>query len=420
MSTTEGPHGSAPAQPSGRGGPRLWPSLRSYLRPHRPQLALVGLLMLASVAAELAKPWPMKFVIDYLTASEGGSPASKVPLPESARASVGAFLAFAAAIVLGFAVIDAVVGYMGTVARARLGSQVGLDIRRDTFAKLQRLGLDFHFSRRSGELTTRVVGDTAQIDDFVSDRAPSLVEVAATFVAMVALMFWLDWRLALVSTVVIPPAMFFVITRFVEAIKDRSKLHRAETGNLNALTQETLQSIQVVKAFSREDFTDDMFARQNRSTRQAHLATVRVEGSFVPTIQIMVQVGVVMILAFGVLRVRAGVMSTGDLWVFLSYFRAMRSPLKDLSNGLRQLARTEVRWERISEILSLAADDEGRDLRPAPPLLGRVELRGVHFTYPTERASRRRCSAASTSGSSRGSASLSSVRPASARAPSSA
>lgn len=365
--------------------PKFFSMLRSHLRNHRGQAFIVGVLLVGEVIAELVKPWPMKFVIDYLTTEEGGTPDSRVPIPGIAGDSVTSFLIFAGVAIIGFALFDAVVTYFGTYWRNRLGTQIGVDLRRRAFAHLQRLGLDFHHSQRSGELTTRVVNDAANVEGFVSDSLPSLVRVTATFASMVAIMFWLDWRLALVTTVVIPPVMFVVIAHFVDAIKARSREQRKTVGSLTALTQETLQSIQLVKTFSREDFTDELFDRENESNRDARMDTVVVEAKFTPTIKTMVQIGVVMMLVFGVLRVRAGALSTGDLWVFLAYFRGIKGPLKELTSALRQLARTEARWEKIADILAIPETSQDPSRREAPRFLGGIEFRNVFFSYNESR-----------------------------------
>ena len=371
MSTTSNPAASSD----------FWPMLRSHVRAHPGQVALVVALLGGEILAELAKPWPMKFVIDYLTSIEGGDPTTRVGIPGDAGSSVTSFILFASALIIGFAVFDALVTYFGVVARSRLGTTIGLNIRRQVFGHLQRLGLDFHYGQRSGELTTRVVNDTSHIEDFAAQSLPTLVRVVVTFASMVGIMFWLDWRLALLTACVIPPVMYTVIVRFVTAIRTRSKVQRKSEGSLAAVTQETLQSIQVVKAFSREDFTDELFDRENQDTRDARMATIMVEGKFTPTIKTLVQVGVVMLLAFGILRVRAGALSTGDLWIFVAYFRGVKGPLKDMSSGLRQLARTEVRWDQIRGILDTDSTSDDPSRKPAPKLQGQITLDRVSFSY---------------------------------------
>ncbi|MFQ5558658.1 MAG: ABC transporter ATP-binding protein, partial [Acidimicrobiales bacterium] len=355
--------------------------LRGHLGRHKLATALVGGLLMLEVVAELLKPWPTKFVIDYLTAVEGGEPRSQVGVPGFAQDSVVAFLVFAAATILGFALFDGLVSYHGAYRRRRLGAEIGVEMRRDVFGHLQRLGLEFHHSQRTGELTTRVVSDTKDIEGFISDSLPNMVKVTVTFASMIAVMLWLDWRLTLVSAVLVPPVLYWVIVWFVAAIRAKSRVQRGTEGSLTALTQETLQSIHVVKAFSREGFTDELFEKANDADFDARIEAVAVEARFSPAVKLMVQFGVVVVVTFGVLRASTGAISTGDLWVFLAYFRGVKSPLRELSSALRQLARSEVRWDRVRELHEVAAPDDDPSLLPAPALRGRLSMHGVEFHY---------------------------------------
>ena len=251
------------------------------------------------VVAELLKPWPTKFVIDYLTAIEGGDPQSQVSVPGFAADSVVAFLIFAGVAVLGFALFDAVVTYFGSFRRRKLGAGIGVDMRRDVFGHLQRLDMHYHHGQRSGELTNRVVGDTKDIEGFIADSLPSLAKVTVTFAAMIAVMAWLDWRLTLISVVLVPPALYSVMVWFVAATRSKSRAQRATEGSLTALTQETLQAIEVVKAFGRESFTDQLFGRANHADYDAKVDAVAIDSKFSPVVKLMVQVGVVIVISFG-------------------------------------------------------------------------------------------------------------------------
>ena len=351
------------------------------LTKHKAQVVVVSCLLLGEVIAEVLKPWPLKFVIDYLTGLEGGEPQTRVSIPGFVDGSVGSFIIFTAVTILGFAAFDGIVSFFGAYRRRKLAADVGIELRREAFGHLQRLNLQYHHAQRSGELTTRVVNDTKNIENFIAGSFPDLVKVQVTFAAMIGIMFWLDWRLTLIAVVVVPPVLYVVMNWFVHAIKSRSRVQRSTEGSLTALTQEALQSIQVVKAFSREDFTDKLFDREASADRDARLHAVALEAKFTPTIKLMVQFGVVTVVTFGILRVRQGALSTGDLWIFLSYFRGVKGPLKDLGNGLRQLAQSQVRWERIHDVLVVESNIDDPDRLPAPVLQGRIDLAKVGFGY---------------------------------------
>jgi len=355
--------------------------LRVQLGRHKGATALVVFMLVLEVVGELLKPWPTKFVIDYLTAVEGGDPQSQVAIPGFASGSVAAFVIFAASTLLIFALFDGIVAYIGKYRRRVLGADIGASLRSDAFGHLQRTGLTYHRGQRTGELTSRVVTDTKDIEEFIANSVPTLIKVIGTFASMVAIMLWLDWRLALVCIVLLPPVLYKVIIWFVAATRTKAKAQRATEGDLTALTQESLQAVDVVKAFSRERFTDGLFERANQADRDAKVSAAELDARFAPTVKFLVQVGVVVVVTFGIFRVRAGAISTGDLWIFLAYFRGIKSPLRELSSGLRQLARSETRWDRVREVLSEPIDEQDENRRLVPPLDGRVTLRDVHFAY---------------------------------------
>lgn len=95
----------------------------------------------------------------------------------------------------------------------------------------------------------------------------------------------------------------------------------------------------------------------------------------------MMAVSLATVVCFGVVRVRAGVLSAGDLWIFLSYLRGLRGPIKELSKGLRRVSRTHARWERIQQLFETEAPAEDPGLAVAPRLAGHISVRDVDFSY---------------------------------------
>ena len=132
--------------------------------------------------------------------------------------------------------------------------------------------------------------------------------------------------------------------------------------------KETFSSIQLIKAFGREAFTDELFERESAANLKASVDTAAAEARFLPIVQVLMALSLAIVVCFGVVRVRAGVLSAGDLWIFLSYLRGLKGPIKDLSKGLRRVSRTQARWERIQQLLETdsPAEDDALRSRAAP------------------------------------------------------
>jgi ABC-type multidrug transport system fused ATPase/permease subunit len=352
-----------------------------HLRPHKVQVAFVLLLVVAEVATDLLKPWPLKFVIDYLSHGHGGAePAAPVGLLAWAWASTVSFLAFIGASILLIAVADGVVSYYDTFLRAQVAGQIGVGLRCRVFAHVQRLGMQFHDTRRTGDLINRVVSDVSQIEEFLADTVTSLVRVMVALVGMTTVLLWMDGQMTLVA-LTLSPLIFWATASFTHAIKQASRAQRRREGNLASIAQEAFSSIQLIKAFGREAFTDELFQRESAANLKASVDTAAAEARFLPIVQVLMAVSLATVVCFGVIRVRAGVLSTGDLWIFLSYLRGLKGPIKELSKGLRRVSRTQARWERIQQLLEVDSPTEDEALASAPRLEGHISVRDVDFSY---------------------------------------
>src|SRR5262249_4654804 len=180
--------------------------------------------------------------------------------------------------------------------------------------------------------------------------------------------------------VAVGPFVYWVTASFTTVIKRTSRVQRQCEGQLAAIAQETLSAIEIVKAYSREAFSDQLFERQSAANLKATLAAAAVEAKFSPVVRALMAAGIATVVCFGVVRVRAGILSAGDLWVFLSYLRGMRGPIRDLSKNLRGLARTQVRWERVHELLQMRSPTDD-DRAVAPRLAGRITFTDADFAY---------------------------------------
>src|SRR5262249_15991330 len=235
------------------------------------------------------------------------------------------------------------------------------------------------YSRATGEIVNRVLSDVRQIESFFSDNAGSLVEVAVTLIGMLSILLWMDWQLTFV-TLLLGPLVFWVTLSFTTTLHKATLTQRLREGDLASIAQETLSAIEIVKVYSREAFSDELFTRHSDANLNAGLAAASVEAKFSPVVRTLMAVGVAGVVCFGVVRVQKGVLSAGDLWVFLSYLRGLRGPIKELAKDLRGLARTQVRWERVNEILALSTPSGDRRVL-APPFRGHIVFRGVDFGY---------------------------------------
>ncbi|MGH9270351.1 MAG: ABC transporter transmembrane domain-containing protein, partial [Ilumatobacteraceae bacterium] len=223
------------------------PGLRRTLRRFRPHvrrqrgvIAGGGVALLGEVVLRLLEPWPLKWIIDSITRPVGVD-------ATGAPANPGSLLLIAALGLVALTALRATASYLSTVAFALAGNRILTEVRAELYAHLQRLSLAFHTSSRSGDLVNRITGDVGRLQEVTVTAALPLVGNVVTFIGMVAVMFWLDWSLALVALVALP---LFVLTsvRLTKRIVTVARTQRASEGELASVTAESLGAIGVVQA----------------------------------------------------------------------------------------------------------------------------------------------------------------------------
>lgn len=351
------------------------------LRPVRMQLFMALTAMALDGAISVFRPWPLKVVIDRVLSHKP----SRVPLLrawlDNAPLSRTEILYGACAATLLIAVIAAFLTYYFTRAMGGLAQHLVFGIRRDFFAHLQRLSLRFHDHQRTGDLITRLTSDTQAIEEMLANGVTVLGTNSCLLAGMLVVMFWLNWRFALVSLSV-APLLFWTVFRYKRRIKAASRKARASTGQLASLAQETLASIRIVQGLSQEEQQDERFQERSETHHQAYLDIVRYQARVVPLVDVFAAIGITIVTWYGATRVLAGELTTGDVVLFFAYVTSLYNPMKGLARSSYLFSKASVGAERIAEVMSARSEVTDRDGALAPDRLkGDIEFRDVTFAY---------------------------------------
>ena len=353
------------------------------LRPFRKQLFLAVSAMVLDAAISVFRPWPLKVVIDGVLSHKP----SRVPLLrawlDTAPLSRTELLYGACAATLLIAIITGFLTYYITWAMGELAQHFVFAMRRDLFAHLQRLSLRFHDHQRTGDLTTRLTSDTQAIQEMIANGITVLGTNGCLLAGMLVVMFWLNWRFALVSLSV-APLLFWTVFRYKRRIKAASRRARASTGQLASLAQETLASIRIVQGLSQEEQQDERFQERSESHHQANLDVVRYQARVVPLVDVFAAIGITIVMWYGATRVLAGELTTGDVVLFFAYITSLYNPMKGLARSSYLFSKASVGAERISEVMSVRSEVTDREGALAVSRLkGDIEFRNVAFAYET-------------------------------------
>jgi ATP-binding cassette subfamily B protein len=346
---------------------------------HRLRAAMAVLMMLIAGLTELAKPWPLKLAVDLFLIPDHRHRLG--PFGALATWPPPLALAVIAGSVVAIALLGGAAAYAQVLLLARLGQEVMQELRVRLFDHLQRLSLAFHRRRRSGELLVHLIGDLNVINDFLSSQSALIAGRGAFLLGMIVVMAWMDPWLTLASIALLP-LLAGAIRRHVRTLREATRVQRRHEGRIAAVAGEGLQMIQVVQAFTAEERQAERLEREGTEYLRQGLRGARAEALIQRAVDVLAAAGAGAVLYLGVMRVRAGVLTAGDLIVFLSYVRSLQRPLRDLAQSAQRYAKASACARRVVHLLDTPPDVvDSPGAAPVARLRGEVTFDDVSFEY---------------------------------------
>jgi ATP-binding cassette subfamily B protein len=339
--------------------------LLGYLRPHWGKVTLAILMLMVGAALELVGPWLTKVALDRA-----------IPSGDSDLLALLAF-AFLGSLLASFAL-----EFAQTLLTTWLGQSVMYDLRKEIFGHLQRLHVQFFDRNPVGRLITRVTNDVEVLNELFASGIVTVFGDVFTLLFIVVAMLLLDWRLALVTFLVLP---FVAVVAFLFRARIRGAYReiRVRLARLNAYLQERLTGITVLHLFGQESAAVRRFREIDRDYLDAHLRSITYYALFFPIIQVLTAVAVALILSYGGIRVLDDALTVGVLAAFLQYAARFFRPIQDLSEKYNMLQGAMASSERIFGLLDTPPESADPP-EPAPlpePGRGEIEFRDVWFAY---------------------------------------
>ncbi len=359
---------------------KLCRRLLSQTRAYWPQIGLIFILDLLSAPLLLLTPIPLKIAVDNVIGS--------APLP-SFLAALPSFMARSAIWLLSTAafmqVLLVLLGQLketsSYVLQTSTGEKLTLDFRSRLFERLQRLSLAFHDMRGTADSIYRVQYDAPSVQYISIYGAIPLVSAAVTLLATIYVTARIDWQLAIVALAV-SPFLFLFSRSYKKQMRPRYKDAKALESNALHVVQEVLTSLRVVKAFGREPDEQERFVRYSDQGVKARTGLAKAEGVFGLRINLTTAIGTAAVLFIGILNVRAGVLSLGELLMVLTYVTNLYSPLKTISKTVGTLQSSFAGLERAFELLDQVTEvDEHPRAKSIDRAAGSIEFRNVSFAY---------------------------------------
>lgn len=254
-------------------------------------------------------------------------------------------------------------------------------LRRELFAHLQRLSLSFHYHARSGELLTKITGDTALLKDVFAESALTFTTHLLTLIGMFAIMFALSWQLGLIVLATLP-ILTSILVYLYRRVRASAQQQRRQEGRLSSRISEILTAIPMVQAFGRSDYEVQRFETESTGTLQDSIRTARMEAAATRSVEIISAVSTSTVVLFGALQVINGVLTPGELLVFTGYLNSMYKPVRNLAKLSTRFSKAAVGAERIAEILKIEPEiQDGPHAIEAKGLKGDIVFDRVSFAY---------------------------------------
>ena len=354
--------------------------LLTYLRPYRKQFALgVGLLLIYSALVP-AFPALIALAVDRYIVAER-EPWASLTMEQRLDGLLWVVLAY-----LGLRLINFGLRYGYTYAVAWLGQHIVYDIRRQIFAKIQRLHMGFFDRTPVGRLITRITSDVEAIQTMMTDGLVGLVADVGLIIGLTIYMFSINWRMALI-TLAVMPLLFFALNYIRLQQRTAYRAVRLRTSISNAYLAENLSGMRTVQLFNREQRNARRYDELNLDLLEANFEQVRWFSLFHPTVQLTsaIATGLILFYAGSALLGDAftSAVTIGMLVAYIQYSSMFFRPLQELSDKFNILQAAMASSERIFSLLDTPEQVTDKDETAAfsSNFRGEVEFRDVWFAY---------------------------------------
>ncbi len=360
-----------------RSGPlkRAFEDLRPYLWP----IIVLLVISLLAVPIALVFPLPIKLLVDSVLGSQ--------PLPGYLTILVGSqvskslAISLAISILLGAAVLTYLQNLVNVWYSNKVGNRMTLDVRARLFRQMQRLSIAYHDTMGASDSAYRTLNDAPMLRSFGIDNIIPLTTSILTLAAMILVMVYLDWQLALIALLV-SPLMFLLTLAFRPRIRAGWRKYRASESAAMEVAQESLSASRLVKSYGQEERKNQQLVSHYSASLSAQLK-VQVDSAFYSLlVGVVTASGLAAVLYIGIGHVQAGILTLGSLLVVNYYVTQLYTPLRNVGASILDIQMSLTGVERYRAVL-----DEKPDVPESPNALslarakGQIAFRKVSFEY---------------------------------------
>jgi len=351
-----------------------------FVRPYNKYLIISIVLSILLAVFAPVRPYLINLTVDVATGKPIHAPAwLKVFMFNTDLSDATKFIISVTIFQIVFLFIETAFRFIFSFLTSWLGQSVVKDIRVTVYKKVMTLNLSQFDKTPIGTLTTRTINDIESINDIFSDGLIPIISDLLSIIFTLAIMFYMDWRLTLIS--LIPFPVLIIATYYFKESVNRSFMKvRNAVSALNAFVQEHITGMQIVQAFAAENREFNKFKKINKEHRDANIHAIFAYSVFFPVVEVVLAVSMGLLVWW----IAGNELDAGLLVAFILYLNQIFRPLRVIADKFNVIQMGMVSSERVFKVLDNddVIQSEGK-YAPAT-IKGKVEFKNVWFAYVKE------------------------------------
>lgn len=285
---------------------------------------------------------------------------------------------------VGLAALEGVFVYLRSIWSAQTAEGITLRLRNYIYDHLQRLPFTFHDYVKTGELIQRATSDVSALRRFFADQAVGIGRILALFTVNLAMVLSMNWKLGLLSIVILPFIVGLSLF-FFGRVSKAYKSYQEQEARLSTTLQENLSGVRVVRAFARQDYEKDKFNLENWEKYQRGKRLILMHSLYWPLSDILCAAQRLLVIAVGASMTMRGEITVGTYIAAMAMVTWIILPMRNLGRLIVQVSTGLVSYNRVMAVLAHPREDiEGGSVPEDTVIRGAISFEDVSFSYEPE------------------------------------
>ena len=336
---------------------------------------------------KLARPYSVRFALAILCMIIAGglqsslALVSKPAIDEIFVSKNIAGLKWIPFAIVGIFLLKGLCTYAQNILMSFIGMRIVTDLRNKLYDQIQKQSLAFFTQHPTGILMSRIMNDVMAIQSASSEAVTSIIKDTFALLALVCVIFYTDWQLAIIAMIVFPVTIY-PISRFGKKMRSVATSTQITMGTLSSLLQETISGTRIVKAFCMEKYESSRFAAENERLFKLTMKAVSVNAISHPLMEFLGGLGIAAVIFYGGYNVVKGTSTPGTFFSFLAAVLMLYEPVKRLANVNNTINQGIAGAERVFSIIDLVPDIKDKDdAIMLPPVSRGIDIENITFSY---------------------------------------